>query len=683
MKTVKIDDDKLDELGQVLSRRLIRQMSKRAKIEERWLEDLRQYHGRYSIDLEARLKKQEEDTGSSSIFVNITRSRTDTAKARLSDMLFPASDRNWDISPTPKPELVQRANSDKPVMGADGMPIAIDGQPLTERELAHVEMEQANEAAKGMRREIDDQLTEARYAAVARDVIQDAVQLGTGVVKGPIVVGRTRKAWIPVDGSTYELSISKERRPGLRRVSLWDFYPDMAASRVDDAEFFFERQRLTTKQARRLGKSDNGYILNRLKRVLEDDQHKKGVQGNTDIYARLREIADVYDSGGDDTCYELWIYTGPVDRDILDMIGIKRPGAFDELEVEVHFIGTTIIKIVEMPLETDEHGYSVFNWIKVDGSIFGYGMPYVLRDPQVVTNSSWRAMLDNGALSVGPVTVCDTRLIEPADGQWALTPRKVFWKKDPSASIGNAFATFNISSFQPELKDIFNTAKELADEEGAMPKIAQGEMGNTPIQTATATSMLMNASNSYLRDVVKNWDDDVTVPLIGRFYDYNMQFNPDPSIKGDFEVDARGASTLMVKETQTQALLSLMALANDPTFGPMTKAAALYRKTVEAQRLNPDDIVRSDEEIEQQQRAAQQQPNVEAQKLATEQQKLSLEQQRDEQAYELKMLELSLTHNQTMAQLQAKIQEVEMREQGESERQDREVAIKLATGSGL
>jgi len=292
-------------------------------------------------------------------------------------------------------------------------------------------------------------------------------------------------------------------------------------------------------------------------------------------------------------------------------------------------------------------------------------------------------MLDNGALSVGPITVCDTRLIEPSDGQWALTPRKVFWKKDPSAAIGNAFAIFNVSSFQPELKDVFNTAKELADEESAMPKIAQGEMGNTPIQTATATSMLMNASNSYLRDVVKNWDDDVTIPLIGRFYDYNMQFNPDPSIKGDFEVDARGASTLMVKETQTQALLSLMAFANDPTFGPMTKAAALYRKTVEAQRLNPDDIVRSDEEIEQQQRAAQQQPSIEVQKLAVEQQKLALEQQQAEQSRELKMLELSLAHNQTMAQLQAKIQEIAMKEQSESERQDQETALKLVMGSGL
>ena len=93
--------------------------------------------------------------------------------------------------------------------------------------------------------------------------------------------------------------------------------------------------------------------------------------------------------------------------------------------------------------------------------------------------------------------------------------------------------------------------------------------------------------------------------------------------------------------------------------------------------------MRSDEEIEQQQRAAQQQPSIEVQKLAVEQQKLALEQQQAEQSRELKMLELSLAHNQTMAQLQAKIQEIAMKEQSESERQDQETALKLVMGSGL
>jgi len=680
-KPIRINDDRLNELGQALQSRLARQMERKRRIEERWLEDIRQYHGRYSIEIENILTQQEDQTGSSSIFVNLTRVKCDTAEARVADMLFPTDDRNWTLGPTPEPDLATRANSDQPILDPNGAAIGVNGQPVTEGELANAEMDAAKDAARAMQTEIDDQLNEAKYAAISRDAIRDATQVGSGIIKGPIIVGRSRKAWVPIDDGTYELKIERDRRPAVRRVSPWDFYPDMSATDIDDAEYFYEREKLTRKQVRRLADRP-GYMRDRIKRVLEDDSHRKHAHSGDDVQQRLREIADIYDAGGEDAFYEHWTYTGPVDREFLEAAGLKKPGVFDEMEVEVHFIGATIIKLVQMPLETDEHSYSVFNWIKTDGSIFGFGIPYVMRASQEITNKSWRAQLDNAALSVGPQVVADAKSIEPTDGVWSLTARKTWWKKDQNARVNDVFGVFNISSFQPELQSIFNTARELADEETALPKLAQGEMGNMPKQTATGMSMLINASNVFLRRVIKNWDDDVTVPLITRFYDYNMQYNSKPEIKGDFEVNARGASTLMVKETQTQALLSLMTFANDPTFGPMTKAAELYRRVVEAQRLNPDDIILSDEEIEQRQQAAQQ-PGIEEQKLALEQQKLQLEAQKAQQESQLKLLELSVNSELTIEQLQAKIQEVVLKEQSESERQDQEAAIKLVAGSGL
>jgi DNA-binding transcriptional LysR family regulator len=41
-----------------------------------------------------------------------------------------------------------------------------------------------------MQREIDDQLREANYHAVARRSIHEAMVIGTGIVKGPMVIGR-------------------------------------------------------------------------------------------------------------------------------------------------------------------------------------------------------------------------------------------------------------------------------------------------------------------------------------------------------------------------------------------------------------------------------------------------------------------------------------------------------------
>ena len=687
-KPFKLKADRLDELGRMLQKRLQRQQERKRRIEERWLEDIRQYHGRYSVEFEEILKRQENDTGSSSIFVNLTRVKCDTAEARVSDMLFPTDDRNWEIRPTPDPELSEQSHDQQPYIGDAGYPLELDGKTVTRGYIAQIEIDRAKDAAKGMQREIDDQLNEAKYAAKSRDVIRDAVHLGTGIIKGPIIVGRVRKNWIPVDDGVYELSIERERRPGVRRVSPWDFFPDMGATDIEDAEFFYEREKLTRKQVKKLAKmpDESGYMRDQIKKVLTEEDHKTIARGTDDIQQRLREIAGIYDSNHEDTCYERWIYTGPLDEQFAETVNMKKHDVFDDTEVEVHFIGSTVIKISELTLETDEHCYSVFNWIKAEGSIFGYGVPYVMRASQEIANKAWRAQLDNAALAVGDITVVDPKLIEPTDGVWALTPRKIFWKKDQAQPISNAFATFKIDSYQPEFKDIFITARELADEETALPKLAQGEMGNVPMQTATGMSMLINASNVFLRRVIKNWDDDVTVPLITRFYDYNMQYHPDPSIKGDYEIDARGASTLMVKETQTQALLALMAFANDPTFGPMTKAAALYRRAVEAQRLNPDEIIYTDEEIEQMQQESAQQPqspSIEEQQLLLDQQRLQFEAQKAQQEYEIKLAELALKENLTMQQLQAKLAEIEIKEEAANNRQDQETAIKIVAGSGL
>ncbi|MEI2771091.1 MAG: hypothetical protein V9G98_10275 [Candidatus Competibacter sp.] len=674
-KRLPVNERRLDELGLALRAKLDRQIGLRRLTEERWISDLRQYHGRYAGEFEEILRRQESETGASAIFVNITRTKCDAAEARVADMLFPTDDRNWTIGPTPDPELAQRADSRDAMTLQDGMVFEVDGMPATVGEVANAEMERAKAAAAAMQREIDDQLTEARYPALARDVIQDAVRLGTGIIKGPIVIGRAQKTWQHVDGSVYEVRFDRRRRPGLRRVSPWDFYPDMSAPTLADAEFFFERQRLRRKQVRRLADAGQGYIRSRIKRVLEDDTCRARRWNEDDYRARLREIADVYAVEHDGSSYDAWIYTGPLDAAIAEAAGLPKPGTFDEKEIEVHFIGDKVIKIVELPLETDEHCYSAFNWIKADGSIFGYGVPFILRASQEIAGKSWRGIVDNAGLSVGPQIVVDQRMIEPADGVWQLTPRKVWWKKDPSQNIGNAFATFNIDSRQPELKDIFLTARELADEETALPRLQQGEIGNMPVQTATGMSMLLNASNAFLRRIIKNWDDDVTVPLITGFYDYNMQYNPDPSIKGDFKVDARGSSALMVKETQTQALLSLLQFAVNPAFAPLFRPAALLRKAIEAQRLNPDDILYTEDEIKRRE-SEPKPPDIEAQRLAFEQQ--NAQEQRD-----FKMLELSLKENLSARQLQAKLREIELKEQGESERQDREMALKLTVGSGI
>ena len=194
-------------------------VQRRKLTEERWLDDLRQFHGNYDGKTSAILQSDEHR---SKIFLNITRPKTNAWAARLGDMLFPNDERNWGIDPTPVPELTEDAQA--AVKEAEAMderaetaigehnsavdageepdPIhaQIAGQAAAsaKRLRDHYDqsqkvLEEARKRAAAMEREIDDQLTEARYPAMCRDVIMDAVKLGSGIFKGPVITSSGRK----------------------------------------------------------------------------------------------------------------------------------------------------------------------------------------------------------------------------------------------------------------------------------------------------------------------------------------------------------------------------------------------------------------------------------------------------------------------------------------------------------
>ena len=96
----------MESVIQELQKLLGEQMSARQHIEKRWMEDLRAYHGIYEADVVGRLSN---DSERSKVFVNLTGPKTRAWDARLTDLLFPADDKNWGISPTPVPELAEAA----------------------------------------------------------------------------------------------------------------------------------------------------------------------------------------------------------------------------------------------------------------------------------------------------------------------------------------------------------------------------------------------------------------------------------------------------------------------------------------------------------------------------------------------------------------------------------------------
>lgn len=642
-------------------------------VERRWLDDMDSYHGRDAatrrVDLmesvrgeqiaERRTPNSSQVSNRSTVFVQLTRQKTNAAAARLADMLYPTDDKNWGIKPTPIPELmsaVKNGSSQDYTDPQSGQPLqhpesgtGPDNPPrnITLADLAAEQMSFAQQKAEAMEKEIDDQLTLCQYNYEGRKLIQDAAMLGTGVLKGPTVHNHTAKKWVTkrgANGVTVQmLEVIQDVKPQSYRVDPWNFYPDPSCGEdIQDGAYVFEREYMAGRNLAKLAKVPGYNSMAIAQCIMEGPKHVHAEGSYTD-QQRAGEFAYNQNATAyDDKRFELWTFTGEVAREDLQAVGVEIPDEWPSYLVSVSAVivlcNDRIIKALLNPMDTGDFPYDVYVWERVALAPFGVGIPYLMRYAQRTLNAAWRAMLDNMALSSGPQIVMNRKLVTPADGSWTLTARKVWYASgDESLDVQKAFFTFEVSSHQEEIENIIKLAMQFADEETSLPQIAQGEKGAAPDQVGSMT-ILMNSANTVLKRLVKQYDDMVTRPHIHRYYDWNMQYNPKEEIKGDFETDARGSSVLVVRDQQNQGLMQLFQMSMNPQFGIYIDKMKLFKKGLEMNHLTPDDVMNTPEQIAQKQKEMEQaQPQdpriVAAQISAASAEKIAQFKGQTEQAY--------------------------------------------------
>ena len=692
-------------------------------VDKRWIEDEDQYNGKDNINKAASQMMTSVEQGypvttqgakphRSTVFIGMTRQKTNAAEARLADILLPTDDRNFGIQPTPDPQLMGLSKDNKAAMDQQGQPVmGEDGQPARVRDVVKAVLEVANKKAKAMQTEIDDQLVECDYNSELRKVIHDSAVLGTGVIKGPIVTNRTRKAWQPVTDNTgqmvHQVEMMQEISPASFRVDPRNVWPDPGCGEsVHNGKGIYEREQITAKQIRDLAKQP-GFLKPQLRKVLEEGPKQS---------ATLREMTDEDQRDMTRLTYEMWTYWGEVDHDDLESAGVGV-GEKDELRTVsacVVMINNTVVKAFMNPLEGGDIPYDFFVWEKVAGTIWGYGIPYLMRSQQKVLNAAWRQMMDNAGVSSGPQIVIKPGAIQPADKQWQLSSRKIWYATDDIDDVRKAFSTFEFNSHQAELAGIIKMATELADAETGVPTIMQGEKGAAP-DTVGGMQMLMNSANVVLRRLVKQFDDMITKPHIRRYYDYNMMYNEDEEIKGDFTIDARGSSALVVRDIQNQSFLNLLAAGANPVYGMYLDTQKLFEKALQAQHIDPAEVFKPEEEIEQikeaQKQAAAQGPapdpamavaqlraQAEMQQVQarsqSDMQELQVRQQISaqeadlhimqlEMTREIEMLKLSNSQNISLEKIKAQLADTAMKERSRKELFAAERDLALKTGSGI
>lgn len=590
----------LDVLAQHLETSLVDAMNGRGVIDDRMVQDLRLYTGIYDPDVEEKLKANKR----SRVFIKMTRAKTDAAISQLDDMLHPNTDKNWGIKLTPVPEISELLDSTEAAVVDGQQYVGDDGKPVTEGDIAKRKLQKLNDACAAMEKEIHDQLTECRYNASARVAISDACIVGTGILKGPVISRKNDSVFVRQQDGQYVQEEKESFVPIVEVVRPWDFYPDPSAATIEEADYVFERRYMSKRQLRALGKR-KGFSPENVERAIElspqQTQHKASFQDD------VRKLAGMNDQLNDSR-YETWEYHGPIRVAVLAELGlVPKPEKDDDakrlLEQEVDAIvfycgGVVLGAKSSLIKHHSDYPYRVFNWAQNDACIFGFGIPRIVIDEQSVMNTVWRMILDNGAATAGPQIGLNKKFVKPKDDDWTFSPFKIWEIEGTATDIKQAFSTFETASHLNELSAIYQTSRVLFDEVSGVPMIQQGEQGQST-QTLGGMSMLMNAANTVRRRQVRMWDDCVTTPLITDFYHFNMLYSKKNEIKGDYQVDAKGTSALLIKETQAQAITNLMSVVgSNPVFQPVLalKAPQILRAWVKTQSL-PDDILPTDDEL--------------------------------------------------------------------------------------
>lgn len=565
-------------------------VSLRREIEERWLRDIRRYNGQYEPDVERRMKSREYG---SRAFVPLTRRICGIVEGRVFDLLFPAEDRNFAVTASPEPgmsqaqSLARRLDPQAMVNAGNGPPVQAGAMALAISDLR----EEAALRAEAMQRTVDDQLRESNYAAHARRAIHDAIVLGTGILKGPYVKVASKRVWTEAGAQTMERIV-----PAVTHVPIWNFYPDPAAATLADSESEIEVHRMTKAQlaqlARQPGFEQAQEVIARLMRAepgrsTADDQR----QGELRAHNGLQSVADPR--------HCILEYRGPVTLDELRDLGVQVPDDALQCYEGILWVSEAdgeVLKAAIEPMHSQQRPYSAYCWERDPASIFGYGLSYELADSQEAANSAFRGAMDNMGLSVGAQTVVNDRLVEPDNGKWVLEPNKVWRAKKTDADVRAAFGFFQIDSRLSELLALFDRSKQIMEDVGGPAMAMQGQEAPSYLETARGAGIAWNSANIWMRRAARHWDDDVTASLVQRFVDWNMQFNPDPNIKGDLAVMARGSGALLEAEGMVSKLAMFMQQASSVPM-PFKRRVAQLRAMARGLRIDPADVLPDDEEV--------------------------------------------------------------------------------------
>lgn len=651
----------LEDLAYAICGKFRTRASRRSVKEVEWLDSSNMYYGSMATGRAGGFgvasnpyNGNKDNAASNRPTVNIIKTKCDIAISQTVSMQFAGGEKNWDL--TPAKDDVDPTSKDK---------------------------------AMAMSKTIESQLEGCFYGREARRAMEDRVILGTGILKGPVNTGKLTTKYVD-QGGVWVPVPQVDSRPFVERVNPWFFYPDDTVNEFSMCKDSLEVHPMSGIELRRL-MSNPGFNAAEIGEVLKT----KPGEYVSESYSLYQNITDTNPYLFKDK-YLVIEYHGPITVDQLGKLDVECP-AYDPINEE--YYGEVWVvdgKVIRIELENIEGAfelpYAVTTWLKDPASVFGFGAPQIMKDSQRVVTATWHMILDNASISSGPQMAIHKGFVSPADGTWDLAPRKAWYLEDPAVPVSQAIQFFYPPSVIPMLMEVMNTARQFSEEESATPLMAGGINGPDTAESATGQLMMRDASTTLLDFASEEYDDNVTEKIIRRFYGWNMQYNDDPSIKGNFSVDVRTSSEYKNKQMHIRDMerLSLEASQNE-NLGIVVNMDELTRARLSMMNLPSGKIIRTLEEVEafKQQQAQNKGPSPEQIKFEIERMnaeisagRLKLDEAKLQFDQTLEQRRAEMEHEQKMAANYARIKEAEAQVITSQNQKDAEM-IKLAARQEL
>lgn len=597
----------LDSLGKVVKELFEKAREYRAEHELIWRDAYDAYRAKYPERIHT--SQGGGIAAKRGIYVNQTRRKVNSAKVKIGSLLFDDGRIPFSITPSRKPrylpdELIQQG---------------LQGYQL---------LDEVNNRARRMEDRIRDILDQTKYLTSLIDGIHELCLYGTCTTKSPMLeyinypVYQTTKD-LETGIQQVESQIESELVPSVDFVSIWNIFPTPEATSLEEAEYVIQRSYLSSIQLRELAKNQEGFLPEVIDEVIaknigevsgqDQSEHPKSIEETNSHRVKRFEVL------------EFW---GKLDgEDLKGHLPINEEDFKTTMDVVIHVVGHKVIRMALNPFD-GKKPYMMAYWQRNPESIWGDGIYYSIRDVQHLLNFAYAMMVEGKELSSVPMTVVNPAAFESGTNLEEIRAGKQF-KVRTGMSVQDAFSSIVIPDVTNGLLNLIQVLEREADLDSGQTAIGYGDTSPSQTNTATGMSILNSNANKQTADVVRSISDMIT-QNIDAIYRWLMVDSEDPEIKGDYEALSTGWTQYVAKEVHNTQLISFLStIGNLPQLQNYIRFEAFTQPLVRAFNLDPELIVKSEEEVqqmmgEQQQQQAQAAQQAEQTRLQGLQEELQL-----------------------------------------------------------